>query len=171
MAGSVNVPRDKWVKAGRRSHNLHIFHGPGFQGRLQLLGKFQWDMFTLPDLATAESLAFRSNDRSGIATRTGQILRQAVNLLQDRRTSVLLLPENGDHAVQKLIRPTSLKKPIDLPVLDIGRPIEVKPSPKKPLIALTNHRFELIIYDIRTKKIKMLDKILGNSDNIITQLF
>ncbi len=46
----------------------------------------------------------------------------------------------------------------NLPLIDIGRPIELEPSPKEPLIALTNHRNELILVNLKSKKRVILDR-------------
>ncbi|MBI3037535.1 PDZ domain-containing protein, partial [bacterium] len=42
--------------------------------------------------------------------------------------------------------------------LDIGRPVELVPSPKDDLIVLSNHRFELILIDLKRKKASIIDK-------------
>ncbi len=41
---------------------------------------------------------------------------------------------------------------------DIGRVLDLAPSPKDDVIALTNHRHELMLLDLKTHKAKVLDK-------------
>jgi tricorn protease len=70
---------------------------------------------------------------------------------------VLITDEKGEDAIQ--IRDGSNQKPpVTLPFLDIGSPLELVPSPNKPLIALTNHRQELILVNLKSRKRYILDK-------------
>lgn len=41
---------------------------------------------------------------------------------------------------------------------DIGRVLQLSPSPKEDLVALTNHRHELMLLDLKTHKAKVLDR-------------
>jgi tricorn protease len=51
-----------------------------------------------------------------------------------------------------------LTPPERLTGLDIGRPVELKASPKADQVLLTNHRNELILVDLGSKKRRILDK-------------
>lgn len=77
--------------------------------------------------------------------------------LYDAKRIVVVTDERGEDAL-KIYYTDGTKKPESLPLLDIGRPIELEPSPKQPLVALTNHRFELILVDLRSKKRIVLDR-------------
>jgi tricorn protease len=41
---------------------------------------------------------------------------------------------------------------------DIGRVIDIRVSPKEDLVAIANHRHELILVDLKTKSFKLIDK-------------
>jgi tricorn protease len=51
----------------------------------------------------------------------------------------------------------STKKPYNLPKLDIGRVVELSTSPTRDDVALTNHRCELILVNLKTRKRTILD--------------
>ncbi len=77
--------------------------------------------------------------------------------LYDAKRFVVVTDEKGEDAIQ--IHHTDIgRKSESLPLLDIGRPIELEPSPKQSTVALTNHRFELILVDLRSKKRTVLDR-------------
>ncbi|MGQ9534826.1 MAG: S41 family peptidase [bacterium] len=76
--------------------------------------------------------------------------------LFDGKRIVVVNDEKGEDALQ--IHYPEGGGIINLPLLDIGRPIELEPSPKEPLIALTNHRNELILVNIKSKKRVILDR-------------
>ncbi len=49
------------------------------------------------------------------------------------------------------------RKPERFPALPIGRPLDLKVSPVADLVALTNHRNELITVDLKTRRVTVLD--------------
>ncbi|MCX7994426.1 MAG: PDZ domain-containing protein [candidate division WOR-3 bacterium] len=76
--------------------------------------------------------------------------------LYDGKKVIVVTDEKGEDSLQ--IYDTEKNRVIPLPLLDIGRPIELEPSPKELLVALTNHRNELIIVNLKTKKRFIIDK-------------
>ncbi|MFQ5613752.1 MAG: S41 family peptidase [Anaerolineae bacterium] len=50
------------------------------------------------------------------------------------------------------------QEPDRLDDLDVGRPINLVPSPKKDQIALSNHRHELILVDLEARSLQVLDR-------------
>ncbi|MEO0095271.1 MAG: PDZ domain-containing protein [candidate division WOR-3 bacterium] len=76
--------------------------------------------------------------------------------LYDGKEIILVTDEKGEDSLQ--MYDTEKNKITSLPLLDIGRPIELEPSPKALLVALTNHRNELILVNLKTKKRVILDK-------------
>lgn len=87
--------------------------------------------------------------------------------LYDCKRLVVVTDEKGEDTLQIHYADNS-KHYESLPILDIGRPIELEPSPKKPLVALTNHRFELILVNLKSKKRIVLDKSKYDRINNIT---
>jgi len=77
--------------------------------------------------------------------------------LYDGKKIVLVTDEKGEDALQ-IRDETNRQLPVTLPSTDIGSPLELVPAPNKPLVALTNHRFELILINLRTRKKYLLDK-------------
>uniref|UniRef100_A0A7C6AG86 Tricorn protease homolog n=1 Tax=candidate division WOR-3 bacterium TaxID=2052148 RepID=A0A7C6AG86_UNCW3 len=76
--------------------------------------------------------------------------------LYDGKRLILVTDEKGEDSLQ--IHYNEGKGVINLPLMDIGRPIELEPSPKESIIALTNHRNELIIVNLKSKKKTIIDK-------------
>ncbi|MGB9721932.1 MAG: S41 family peptidase [bacterium] len=76
--------------------------------------------------------------------------------LYDGERLIVVTDEKGEDSLQ--IYHNDGKDVVSLPVLDIGRPIELEPSPKDSFVALTNHRNELILVNLKLKKRIVLDK-------------
>ncbi|HEX7319101.1 MAG TPA: PDZ domain-containing protein [bacterium] len=77
--------------------------------------------------------------------------------LADGKRMVVVTDEKGDDTLQ-IYGADATAGPQSLPKMDIGRPIEIEPSPIKSLLALTNQRYELILVNVQTKKRVVLDK-------------
>ena len=77
--------------------------------------------------------------------------------LNDGKRLVVVTDEKGEDTLQ-IHYADGGRTPENLPALDIGRPIELEPSPQKPLAALTNHRNEVILVDLQRKKRAILDR-------------
>lgn len=77
--------------------------------------------------------------------------------LNDGQRLVLVTDEKGEPRLQ--IRWSDNQKPaVTLTGLDIGIPLEIVPAPDRPLLGLTNHRQELILVNLQTKKMHVLDR-------------
>lgn len=77
--------------------------------------------------------------------------------LSDGQRLVLVTDEKGEPRLQ--IRwAENQKAAVTLTGLDIGIPLEIVPAPDRPLIGLTNHRQELILVNLQTKKMQVLDR-------------
>ncbi len=76
--------------------------------------------------------------------------------LHDGKRIVVVNDEKGEDTLQ--IHYTEKNKVVNLPFMDIGRPIEIETSPTSALVALTNHRNELILVDLNKKKYHILDR-------------
>ncbi len=83
--------------------------------------------------------------------------------LHDGKRLVVVTDEKREDSLQ-IHYTDDGKNPSALPLLDIGRPIELETSPRKPLVALTNHRFELVLVDLQSRKRIILDR--SNFDRI-----
>jgi tricorn protease len=87
--------------------------------------------------------------------------------LYDDKRLVVVTDEKGEDTLQ-IYYTDAAKNPENLPFLNIGRPIELEPSPRKPVIAMTNHRFELILVNLKSRKRSVLDKSKYNRISGIT---
>ncbi len=76
--------------------------------------------------------------------------------LYDGKRLIVVTDEKGEDSLQ--IHCNDGKGLVNLPPIDIGRPIELEPSPKAPIVALTNHRNELIIVNLKSKKRIIIDR-------------
>lgn len=76
--------------------------------------------------------------------------------LHDRRI-VLVADENGTDTLQVHAGDNS-RPPRVLRGLDIGRVAELEPNPKKDMVALTNHRFEIMLVNLKSGSCRIVDK-------------
>ena len=77
--------------------------------------------------------------------------------LADGKRLVAVTDEGGEETLV-IFHADGSKKPVRLPRLDTGRPLELEVSPKKDQVALANHRHELVLVDLAKKKRRVLDR-------------
>lgn len=77
--------------------------------------------------------------------------------LPDGRRFVVVTDKAGFEQVE-LHREDQTAAPAAVSSGDIGRLIELEPSPVEDRVAFSNHRYELCLLDLKTKKTKVLDK-------------
>jgi tricorn protease len=109
---------------------------------------------------TSRGKVFSMGNWEGPVMQAGQKSEARYRLgrwLHDGKQLIVVTDEKGEDALQ-IHHTDQAGKVESLPLMDIGRPIELEPSPTRPLVALTNHRFELIIIDIKRKKRIVLDR-------------
>jgi tricorn protease len=83
--------------------------------------------------------------------------------LADGKRIVVVTDEGGEERFAVIYADGS-QPPELLPVMDAGRPVDVKINPKKEQIAFSNHRYELMVLDLESKTLKLLDR--GAADRI-----
>lgn len=119
---------------------------------------------------TSRGKVFSMPNWEGSVAQNGKKLNARYRLgkwLYDGKRLVVVTDDKGEDTLQ-IYYTDSSKNSESLPLLDIGRPIELEPSPKKLLIALTNHRFELILVNLKSKKRIILDRSKDSRINGIT---
>jgi tricorn protease len=77
--------------------------------------------------------------------------------LNDGERLVSITDANGEEEFI-VFRANSSKDPEALKGLNIGRPINVKVNPKKDVLAFSNHRFELMVLDLTTRNLTLVDQ-------------
>jgi tricorn protease len=82
---------------------------------------------------------------------------RAPQWLNDGQRIIVVSDECGDECLE-IYNAETLKQVSRSKKIDIGRVIEMKVSPTKDEIVLSNHRCELIHVDLKTFKIKILDR-------------
>lgn len=82
---------------------------------------------------------------------------QYTNWLHDNKRFVTISDEGGEEVLE-VFQLDAPDKPLRLPAIDIGRVLDVQVSPVADKVVLTNHRFELILVNLTTKKHKVLDR-------------
>ncbi len=124
----------------------------------------------MEDYALSESgnsLAIVSRGKSfTFSNWEGAVLQQGVKdgvryrltrWLKDGNRVVLISDEGGeDHLELHFVNEMKPAKKFNS--IDIGRPYDLKPSPKKDVVVLSNHRNELLLIDLENAKIKKIDK-------------
>ncbi len=77
--------------------------------------------------------------------------------LNDGRSMVLISDDPGEEAIE--IHHIDPKTPMQrLDGLDIGRAVVLKVSPVEDKLAITNHRHELLIVDLKTRAVTLVDR-------------
>ena len=77
--------------------------------------------------------------------------------LHDGQRLVVVSDAGGEEALE-VYRVDGSEPPQRLDGLDIGRPVLLRASPTRDQVALTNHRFELILVDLERREAKVLDR-------------
>ncbi len=77
--------------------------------------------------------------------------------LPDGKRFVVVSDSSGSEQIELHYGDQS-KEPAVLPTGDIGRVIEMVPSPAGNMVALSNHRYELVLVNLTTKRTKLLDR-------------
>lgn len=77
--------------------------------------------------------------------------------LNDGKRLVMVSDADGEEELEIHYADASAE-PARLPGLDIGRPVDLLPSPTKPEVALSNHRNELLLIDLETRSVRTLDQ-------------
>lgn len=97
-----------------------------------------------------KALAFYTHERSveQLGHSQGVRYRQA-SWLPDGERILCISDEGGEEALEIYHWRGALEERLELPVL--GRPLRLAPAPKGPWLALTNHRYELWLVNLKTK--------------------
>jgi tricorn protease len=77
--------------------------------------------------------------------------------LKDGERVIAVTDEGGEESFVIFPADTS-KAPEFIKGLDIGRPVDVGPNPKKDLLAFSNHRQELMVLDISSRSLVTVDR-------------
>jgi tricorn protease len=77
--------------------------------------------------------------------------------LHDGRRLLLVSDEPGEEILE-LYNGQPNKRPQQLVGLDIGRVVTMKASPVEDKVALTNHRHELLLLDLTTRTVEVIDR-------------
>ncbi|HEC78347.1 MAG TPA: peptidase [candidate division WOR-3 bacterium] len=142
------------------------YHGPRIQTNRKFVdaSKYLEDYSIHPQgksvSVTSRGKVFSMPTWEGPVTQNGGDIKARYRLgkwLHDEKRFIVVTDEKGEDVLQ-IHYPEANKKPETLPLLDIGRPIELEPSPQKPVVALTNHRNELILVDLQSRKRVIIDQ-------------
>jgi tricorn protease len=71
---------------------------------------------------------------------------------------LLVIGDSGGEETIELHQADAGAPPERLEGLDIGRPVSLEVSPKRAAVALANHRFELLLVDLETRAVRVLDR-------------
>ncbi|MBI5030722.1 MAG: PDZ domain-containing protein [Chloroflexi bacterium] len=101
-------------------------------------------------MANWEGAVFQPGDVAGIRFRLP-------NWLNDGERIVAVTDADGEELFV-ILRADASQEPIRLDGLDVGRPLEVAVNPKKDQIAFSNHRQQLMMLDLETRELKLIDR-------------
>lgn len=90
------------------------------------------------------------------------IRHRHVQWLNDGKRLVLISDASGEERLE-IYTVDSTAPPIRLEEMDIGHVFGLEVSPKQDLIAMSNHRCELLLVDLTKKEMRVLDKSEYNS--------
>ncbi len=77
--------------------------------------------------------------------------------LWDGERLVAVSDANGEESIV-LLRADASAEPERLDGLDVGRPVEIAADPKHDRIAFANHRYELMVLDLATRELRVIDR-------------
>jgi tricorn protease len=83
--------------------------------------------------------------------------------LNDGKRLVALSDEGGEEAFV-VWEAGSQQPPVRLEGLDIGRPVDLVINPRKDQLAFSNHRYELLVLDLKSRELRLVDR--GKADRI-----
>ena len=108
---------------------------------------------------TSRGQSFSLGNWEGAPARHGGPLGRTrlASWLNDGRRVALISDASGEEAIE-LHSAAGAAEPQCLDGLDIGRPLSLQPSPRGPLLALTNQRNELLLIDLEAKSLRLLDR-------------
>jgi tricorn protease len=111
-------------------------------------------------VVTARGKSFFFGNWEGAVQQIGKsqgVRYRLTSWLNDGKRFVTISDEGGEEALE--IHSTELKKKtIRLSKLDIGRPLSIEVSPIDDVLLITNHRFELIIVNLKKKTAVVADR-------------
>ena len=160
---------DVWVYEPETKANFQVkvqFHSPRIQRQRKFVStaKYLQDYAPTPDghalaltvrgkpftLANWEGAVLQHGQRDGVRYRFTQ-------WLNDGKRIVTLSDADGEEAIE-IHTCDGTAEPTRLDKLDIGHVRHLAVSPKKAQVSLINHRFELLLVDLETQEIRVLDK-------------
>ncbi|HIB88120.1 TPA: peptidase [Candidatus Poribacteria bacterium] len=109
---------------------------------------------------TSRGKSFTMGNWEGAVTQHGYsdgVRYRLTRWLKDGQRLVCISDE-GEEEFLEIRYANESKPPEKLEGLDIGRPVSLDVSPKDDLVVLTNHRFELVLIDLESKKMTLLDR-------------
>jgi tricorn protease len=157
---AYNIDKDKTTKIEV------LYHSP----RVQMNRKFIEASKHLEDYAihpsgtriavTSRGRVFSMKNWEGSVLQHGMKSNARYRLgrwLHDGERLIIVTDEPGEDTLQVHF-PGTTRPPQTLNCKGIGRVIELEPSPKQPVVAISNHRHELLLVSLAAKKHTILDK-------------
>ncbi|HEX9373128.1 MAG TPA: PDZ domain-containing protein, partial [Roseiflexaceae bacterium] len=132
----------KFVEAARYLQGFRL-HPEGHSVALTARGR----PFTM---GTWEGPALQHGDRDGVRYRLATWL--------DDGRRLIVVADSGGEELLEIHHADAGAAPERLEGLDIGRPVGMAATPKRSAVALTNHRFELILVDLESRSTRVLDR-------------
>ncbi|MBI2421804.1 MAG: PD40 domain-containing protein [Candidatus Hydrogenedentes bacterium] len=142
------------------------FHSPRTQVRLKFAGagrhlqEFAMNPKGNALAVTARGKLFSFHNWEGPVLQHGAaqgVRYRLTEFLNDGKRLVTVSDADGEEAIEIHHRDHS-KAPVRLDAIDIGRPTGLQVSPKADMVAVPNHRFELLLVDLKKKAAWVLDQ-------------
>ena len=140
---SPRIQRQRKFASPAKHLQEFAVHPDGYALALTVRGK----PFTM---ANWESAVLQHGERDGVRYRLTQ-------WLNDGKRLVTVSDAGGEEAIE-IHAHDAEEEIVRLEGLDISRPTGLDVSPKGDQIAISNHRFELLLVDLETKELRRLDK-------------
>lgn len=153
--------------AKNRSARVKVeYHSPRAQRNRRFVNtaKYTQDVELHPNgqslAVTSRGKLFTFANWEGAVTQHGEVngVRYRLPAWLNDSERMLAITDAGGEEEFVILSNNPLKAPEFLKGLDIGRPVQISVNPRKDVIAFSNHRYELLAFDLATRKLTIIDR-------------
>jgi len=157
---AFNVTRNKSARIKVEYHSPHVQRNRKFVNTARYLHDAELHPSGQSLAVTSRGKLFTFANWEGAVTQRGETDGARYRLpvwLNDGERIAAVTDVNGEEEFI-IFHTEDAKEPELIKDLDIGRPLTIKVNPDKDMLAFSNHRYELMVLDLATKELKVVDR-------------